>query len=109
MEGALNPLAPIAIFTCTDWSQTCLGRVRLNVLSLPALLALGHVELHLLPFLQAAKAVSLNSGEMHEDILPILTTDEALCIAAPLSGCVHNIYSPDRTRSGVQSCTVLPL
>jgi hypothetical protein len=23
MEGALNPRAPIDIFTCTDWSQTC--------------------------------------------------------------------------------------
>lgn len=23
MEGALNPRAPIAIFTCTDWSQIC--------------------------------------------------------------------------------------
>ena len=41
----------------------------LNVLSLPALLAFGHIELHPLPFLQAAEAASLNSGEMHEDIL----------------------------------------
>jgi hypothetical protein len=44
----------------------------LNVLSLPALWALGHLELHGLPFLQAAKAASLNSGEMHEDVLAIL-------------------------------------
>src|ERR1700687_1590995 len=50
----------------------------LNVLSLPALWAFGHVELYGLPFLQAAKAASLNGGEMHEDILPILTADEAI-------------------------------
>ena len=52
----------------------------LNVLGLPALWPLGHVELHGLPFLQAAKAASLNSGEMHEDILPILTANEALAL-----------------------------
>jgi len=50
----------------------------LNVLGLPALWAFGHVELHGLPFLQAAKASSLNRGEMHEDILPILTADETI-------------------------------
>src|SRR5438034_487315 len=50
----------------------------LNVLGLPALRAFGHIELHRLPFLQAAKAASLNCGEMHEDILPILTADEAI-------------------------------
>jgi hypothetical protein len=44
----------------------------LNVLSLPALRAFGHLELHSLPFLQAAKPASLNSGEMHEDVLAIL-------------------------------------
>jgi hypothetical protein len=50
----------------------------LNVLGLPALRAFGHVELHGLPFLQAAKAASLNSGEMHEDIFSGLTADEAI-------------------------------
>ncbi len=50
----------------------------LNVLGLPALWAFGHVELHGLPFLQAAKASGLNRGEMHEHILPILTADEAI-------------------------------
>ena len=50
----------------------------LNVFGLPALWAFGHVELHGLPFLQAAKAASLYGGEMHEDILAILTADEAI-------------------------------
>jgi hypothetical protein len=34
-----------------------------------------------LPFLQAAEAASLNSGEMHEYILPILTADEAIAFS----------------------------
>jgi hypothetical protein len=50
----------------------------LNVLGLPALRAFGHVELHGLPFLEAAKAASLNSGEVHENVLAILTADEAI-------------------------------
>src|SRR5216683_79373 len=56
----------------------CCHSDSLNVLGLPALRSFGHVELDGLPFLQAAKAASLNSGEMHEDILPILTADEAI-------------------------------
>ena len=50
----------------------------LNVLSLPALPAFGHIELHRLPFLQAAEAASLNGREMYKYILPILTADEAI-------------------------------
>ena len=50
----------------------------LNVLSLPALGPLGYFELHGLPFLQAAKAPCLNSGEMHEHILSRLAADEAV-------------------------------
>ena len=50
----------------------------LNVLSLPAFGAFGHIELHGLSFLQAAKASSLNSGEMYEDVLTVLTADEAI-------------------------------
>src|SRR5712692_7475488 len=59
----------------------------LNVLSLPALRAFGHLELHGLPFLQAAKAACLNSGEMHEDVLAILTADEAIAF-----GVVEPLY-----------------
>src|SRR6266566_2994553 len=58
----------------------------LNVLSLPALRAFRHVELHRLPFLQATKAACLNSGEMHENILASLTADKAItfCVVEPL-------------------------
>jgi len=62
----------------SDNGHSCWHSDSLNVLSLPALRAFGHVELHCLPFLQAAKATSLDCGEMHEDILPILTADEAI-------------------------------
>ena len=50
----------------------------LDVLSLPALRAFGHVELHGLAFLQAAEAARLNRGEMHENVLAILTADKAI-------------------------------
>ena len=50
----------------------------LNVLGLPALGAFGHVELHRLAFLEAAKTASLNRGEVHKHILPVLTADEAI-------------------------------
>jgi hypothetical protein len=50
----------------------------LNVFRLPALRAFGHVELHGLPLLEAAESASLNGGEMHEYILPILTADETI-------------------------------
>jgi len=49
-----------------------------NVLRLPALGALDHVELHLLAFLQALEAASLNRGEMHENVFAILTADETI-------------------------------
>jgi hypothetical protein len=54
----------------------------LDVLSLPALRAFGHIELHGLPFLQAAKASCMNSGEMHEDILASLAADKAVPLAS---------------------------
>jgi len=58
----------------------------LNVLSLPALRALRYIELHRLPFLQALEAACLNGGEMHENVLASLTTDEAItfCVIEPL-------------------------
>src|SRR6266566_5045546 len=54
----------------SDNGHSCLPLNPPNVLGLPALRALGHLELHLLTFLQAAKAASLNCGEMHEDQKP---------------------------------------
>jgi hypothetical protein len=49
-------------------------------------LPFGYVELHGLPFLQAAKTASLDRREMHEDILPTLAADKAVAfgIVKPL-------------------------
>jgi hypothetical protein len=57
-----------------------------DVLRLPALRAFYYIELNLLTFLQAAKPVSLNSGEVHENVFAILAADKtiALGIVKPL-------------------------
>src|SRR5450432_3513567 len=64
----------------------CLDLDSLDVLGLPALGTLGHVELHGLAFLQAAEAACLNSGKMYENIFAILTADKAkaLGVVKPL-------------------------
>ena len=54
----------------------------LDVLCLPALGAFDHVKLHLLTFLQAAEATGLNGGEMHEDILPGGSLNEAISLGS---------------------------
>ena len=58
----------------------------LDVLRLPAFRAFDYVELNLLTFLQAAKAVGLDGGEVHEYIFTILAADKtiALGIVKPL-------------------------
>src|SRR6266849_8482133 len=80
----------------SDDGHGCLCLYRLNVLSLPAFRAFGHVELHSLPFLQAAKAACLNSGEMHEDIFPCLTADEAVAfgVVEPLYRSLFHLIFP---------------
>lgn len=50
----------------------------LHVLCLPTLRALDDIELHWLAFLQAAKTVRLNCGEMDENILAIFPADKAI-------------------------------
>ena len=57
----------------------------LNVLSLPALGSLDHVELNALTFLKRTEAVALDGRVMHENVVAILTADksEALGIVKP--------------------------
>ena len=65
---------------------------RLDILRLPALRALDHVELHLLTLLQAAEPAGLNRGEVHEDILSILAADKTITfgVVKPLyCSCFH--------------------
>jgi hypothetical protein len=54
----------------------CLQRT--DVLSLPALWPLGHIELNTLAFLQAAEAACLNRREVHKYIFATLTADKAV-------------------------------
>jgi len=57
----------------------------LDVLCLPALGALGHVELHSLTFLQTLEAIRLDGGEVNEHVLTILAAQksEPFCIVKP--------------------------
>jgi hypothetical protein len=64
----------------------------LNVLSLPALGTLGHVELDLLAFLQRTEAVCLDGGVMDEDVLAVFTAQKSksLGVIKPLDcACFH--------------------
>src|SRR5208337_1437885 len=59
-----------------------------------ALGAFDYVELNLLTFLQAAKPVCLDGGEVHENVFTILAADKtiALGIVKPLYGsCFHDV------------------
>jgi hypothetical protein len=65
-----------------------------DVLCLPALGAFDDVELNLLTFLQAAKTVCLDGGEVNENVLAILAADKtiALGIVKPLyCSCFHDV------------------
>src|ERR1700722_499308 len=54
------------------------GLERLDVLSLPAFGALGHVELHGLALLQALETACLNRREMYENVFAGLAADKAV-------------------------------
>jgi hypothetical protein len=58
----------------------------LYVLGLETFRSIGHGELHLLAFLQAAETTSLDRRKMHEDIFAILPADKtiALRVVKPL-------------------------
>jgi hypothetical protein len=67
-----------------------------DVFGLPALLASGHGEFNRLTFCQAAVSIRLYGGEMHEDILPVLSCDkpEALRGIEPLNcSLFHFLFS----------------
>ena len=68
---------------------------RLYVSRLPALGSLNYVELNGLTFLQALKAIRVDRGVMHEDILTVLTRDEAetLRVIKPLHSTLFHFES----------------
>jgi len=82
----LRAALPFANFGC--------GLDAFDVLSLPALGAFDDIELNLLTFLQAAKAVCLDGGEVNENVLAILAADKTipLGIVEPLyCSCFHDV------------------
>lgn len=58
-----------------------------DVLSLISLRPFGHIELYVVAFVQRFKASGLNSGMVHENIIPGIAPDEsvALFIVKPLN------------------------
>src|SRR5690606_30209840 len=59
-----------------------------NVLSLEALIAVDHGELHLLAFFQVAEAIATNGTEMNKHIISAVAGDKAKALRAiePLNG-----------------------
>ena len=68
---------------------------RLYVRRLPALGALDDVELNGLTLLEALESVRVDGGVMHEDILAVLTRDEAeaLRVIKPLNSTLFHFES----------------
>src|SRR2546430_15445492 len=64
---------------------------------LRALRALGYLELHVLVLLQAAEAVSVNLGVVHEDVRSVGAGDEAVALlrVEPLDGSLCHV-APNR-------------
>src|SRR5580692_3648282 len=64
-----------------------------DVGSLRALRPLGHFELHALVLLQAAEAVAVNLGVVHEDVRPVGAGDEAEALfrVEPLNGSLCHV------------------
>src|SRR4029077_10366304 len=58
-----------------------------------ALRALGHLELHVLVLLQAAEAVAVNLGVVHEDVRSVGAGDEAVALlrVEPLDGSLCHV------------------
>ena len=54
------------------------GLSRFHIVGLPAFRAFDHIELHLLPFLQAAKSAGLNRREVHKHVLAVLAADKTI-------------------------------
>ena len=64
----------------------------LYVLGLPPFRAFNYVELHLLPFLQAAESTRLNGREVYEYVLAVLAADKTITLGVvkPLyCSCFH--------------------
>src|SRR5262249_58035650 len=89
----------------------------LDVFRLGSLLALGDVELDLLPFLQAAVAAAGDRAEVHEHVRVTVDSDEAVALVAvePLHSALRHIdllavdAAPPVTVCGPALARLLPL
>src|SRR5881394_4222578 len=82
-----------------------------DVFRLGALLALGDVELDLLPFLQAAVAATGDRAEVHEHVRAALDRDEAVAFVAvePLHSALRHldllvVHAPAMAGAALASC-----
>src|SRR5215471_17987973 len=75
-----------------------------DVFRLGSLLALGDVELDLLPFLQAAIAVAGDRAEVHEHVLATLYRDKTVPFVGiePLHSALSHVPSPGVTLFGLR-------
>src|ERR1700683_3680339 len=71
----------------------CRGSGGADVSGLRALRALGHLELHVLVLLEAAEAVAVNLGVVHEDVRSVGAGDEAVALlrVEPLDGSLCHV------------------
>src|SRR6185312_4079272 len=94
MTRARHLLVPgprLAVIPWQAWPAGGLGGA--NVGGLRALRALGHLELHVLVLLQAAEAVAVNLGVVHEDVRSVGAGDEAVALlrVEPLDGSLCHV------------------
>jgi hypothetical protein len=82
---------------------------RHNVGSLEALRALHHVELHSGAFLKVTVAISLDGGEVHEDVFASVPLNESIAFGGvePLHRSLFSIVTHIQSNSLIQ-CYLLP-
>src|SRR5262249_44242911 len=80
-----------------------------DVFGLRSLLALGDVELDLLPFLQAAIAATGDRAEVHEHVRATVHRDEAVTLVSvePLHNALSHVPSPHETIFGTRGRATL--
>src|SRR5271165_5182682 len=101
--GPGHPRPPLRCYAELEAMRACTGRLgriwleRADLLSLRALSALAGGELDPLVFLQAAEAVNLNRGVVHEDVgAAVVGGDEPIALVGvkPLHGALRHVPSP---------------
>src|SRR6516225_1622366 len=89
--GTRRCRARLVLFLWQAWPALCSGGADAG--GLRALRALGDLELHALVLLQAAEAVAVNLGVVHEDVRSVGAGDEAVALlrVKPLDGSLCHV------------------